>query len=196
MRAASAALLAVAALAGCGGGDDPPSDERTDGGPLVGEREQYATSLFVEPGKVQPMGWAVIKNTAGEDATVERVTLDRPSKGLELVGVYALPGREQVGDDPGRVTWPPRGGRRLPADGLTVRPARDRRSSSPLDPNAVNLVLGLRPARSGDLRTHGVVVDYRVGDRAFRRRLRIGYTMCARAPRGDETCRAALPDHS
>lgn len=195
MRAGSVAALVAVALAGCGDDAGDAQSKRTSGGPLIGEADQYATSLFVKPEAIQPMGWPVVKNTAAKAAVIERVTLDRPSRGLRLVGVYALPGGEQIGDDPSRVTWPPRGGRRLPADGLTVRPARDRKSRAPIDPNGVNLVLGLRAAR-GDHGMRGVLVDYRVGDRAYRRRLRIGYTMCARRPKGDETCKAKLPDHS
>jgi hypothetical protein len=119
-------------------------------------------------------------NRGGEPAKIEKVTLVKPSVGLQVIGVMAAgPGRENEYVS-GDVVYPPKLRDLHPAEGYAIAPLRTADGK-----RGVELVIGLTAARPGRYVMRGVQLEYTVGSRHYSRLLPNTLAVCA-VPRGGE----------
>lgn len=188
--AVGAALAAAVAVSvffiadrGQGGGEGPLG---------CGGCDYVFTSLPIDVGHPGTNGVPVLLNHGSEDATLDAVTFDGLTRGLEILGPLALRIGDYVG--PGLAAgvirgYPPAHTRRVarPVAGFVVHPYRNREE-------AVELLIGFRPRRAGAFSYRSLLVHYHVGGHEYAARYPISLTICAPfAAYTAESCAAHEP---
>jgi len=162
-------------------------------GPLgCGGCDYIFTSLPIDVGHPGTNGVPMLLNHGSEDATLDAVTFEGLTRGLDILGPLALRIGDYVG--PGEAAgvirgYPPqhtRGDAR-PVSGFVVHPYRNR-------DEAVELLIGFRPRRAGAFSYRSLVVHYHVGAHGYVARYPISLTICAPfAAYTAESCAAHEP---
>jgi hypothetical protein len=162
-------------------------------GPLgCGGCDYIFTSLPIDVGHVGTNGVPVLLNHGSGDATLDAVTFDGLTRGLEILGPLALRIGDYVG--PGLAAGVMRGyppahtaGDARPVAGFVVHPYRNR-------DEAVELLIGFRPRRAGAFSYRSLLVHYHVGGHGYVARYPISLTICAPfAAYTAESCAAHEP---
>jgi hypothetical protein len=162
--AAAALFLAVVLL----GDDGEPSP-----GPL-GTDEVQSSGFSHEVGRDFTFGLPVAFNRGDEPAVLERISLIDPTPGLKVIATRVAGPDRRIFFFAAEPYWPPREITDLhPVRGFEVAP-----QDEPDGDRGVELVFGARADQPGRYRTHGVRIDYRVGDTEHRATLRNVFRVC------------------
>ena len=148
--------------------------------------------MAIDVGHPGTNGVPMLLNHGSDDATLDAVTFEGLTRGLDILGPLALRIGDYVG--PGQAAgvirgYPPqhtRGDAR-PVSGFVVHPYRNR-------DEAVELLIGFRPRRAGAFSYRSLAVHYHVGAHGYVARYPISLTICA--PFADytaESCAAHEP---
>ncbi|HET7759735.1 MAG TPA: hypothetical protein VFK62_07410 [Gaiellaceae bacterium] len=190
LPAVGAALAAAVAVTGFivvhrhrGGGEGPLG---------CGGCDYIFTSMAIDVDHSGTNGVPVLLNHGSKDARLDAVSFDGLTRGLEILGPLALRIGDYVG--PGLAAgvirgYPPahtRGDAR-PVAGFVVHPYRNR-------DEAVELLIGFRPRRTGTFSYRSLLVHYHVGGHGYVARYPISLTICAPfAAYTAESCAAHEP---
>jgi hypothetical protein len=150
-----------------------------EGGPLACTECPLAlSSMGMDLGKVGTYGIDILQNRGDETAVLDGVTFQERSRGLQILGPLAL----RIGDyrGPGgaaagliRQFPPPHVGRDArPVAGFPVHPFHRREE-------AVELLIGFRPRRTGTLRYRSIRVHYHVGGTRYVATFTTALRICA-----------------
>jgi hypothetical protein len=166
-------VLLVALLGGAGAFAALRSADgaRQSGGPLGsdGDLGYFGVGGATDVGRPLSVGLLVIENRGRASATLEDVSLDGAPPALRVVGNYVQP--RAVAPGIGLVEGFP------PANPGPLRsPVRDYRVPAG---TTVQIVVGLAPSRNGTFTSRAFLVDYRVGNVAYRAEWPIGVRVCA-----------------
>jgi hypothetical protein len=168
IAAAVAVAAAALALAVVLGGDDEPTP-----GPL-GTDEVQSLGFSHEVGRDFTFGLPVAFNRGDEPAFLERISLIDPTPGLKVIATRVAGPDRRIFYFSADQFWPPREITDLhPVRGFEVAP-----QDEPDGDRGVELVFAARADRRGRYRTHGVRIDYRVGDTEHRATLRNVFRVC------------------
>lgn len=162
---AAAALLLIIVLRGDDGEPTP--------GPL-GTDEIQSLGFSQEVRREFTFGLPVAFNRGDEPAVLERIVLVDPTPGLEVVATRVAGPDRRILFKASDEVWPsPEITDLHPVEGFEVAP-----QDEPGGDRGVELVFAGRADRPGRYRTHGVQIDYRVGDTEHRSTLNISFRVC------------------
>jgi hypothetical protein len=171
-RALALVLVLAAAVSACGG-EEPAAAPPPPSGPLADEGGS-GLSLPQNTGVAFTFGVPVVVNRGDAPAVLERIALEEPSPGLEVVGTRVAGPARRMRLKASEYRWPPRDIGDLHAvRGFVVPPASTRDGR-----RGTELVFGLRAAKPGRYGFGAVTVDYRVGSRRHRDRLATALHVC------------------
>lgn len=168
-------------------------DRQHGEGPLgCGSCDYIFTSMAIDVGHRGTNGVPILLNHGSEDATLDAVTFDGLTRGLNILGPLALRIGDYVG--PGQAAgvirgYPPSHTRGVarPVAGFVVHPYRNR-------DEAVELLIGFRPRRAGAFSYRSLLVHYHVGGHGYVALYPISLTICAPfAAYTAESCAAHEP---
>jgi len=168
-------LVAVSAIAGCGGS----GDEEKVGGPLqAGERS--SVGIPAKTGQALTFSLPVIYNVSdSSDVTLDRVELERPDKDVEMVGSLTTGNSRRVNYQDADERFPPTSriyGKPRPLEGTRVPPVESKAGEA-----GVELIIGVKARKSGRVGARGLVLHYRDGDQKWRVRVPNAFVLCAAA---------------
>jgi hypothetical protein len=169
-RAALILLLLAVALSACGGEDAAPAPPPPPSGPLADDGGS-GLSLPQNTGVPFTFGVPVVVNRGERPVVLERIALEEPTAGLDVVGTRVAGPKRRIRLKASEYRWPPRDIDDLHAvRGFVVAPQSTRDGE-----RGAELVFGLRATKPGRYGFGAVTVDYRVGGR--RHRDRIGHAL-------------------
>ncbi len=161
----------------------------TQPGPLGngGLRESVANPRTT--GHVWVFGQPVAYNDAAKPAVLQKIALVKPYPGIHVVGTYVSgPKRKMLSLD-GWNDWPTKEYQDVhPVAGFRVAPRK-----LPAGDRGVELIFVLRIDKPGRYEAPGVVVDYTVDGKHYRRYLGIGVAACVSKPRKKDGCHPPEP---